>query len=149
MWRRCGQRFPKPAKARRSPSLSTRIASFPKCSWEETQSFLCWRTRWHPQNRMDSCGTPSCHLHPSSTLFAFSHQPFLPLSSLIFIVILFTKLRESSWSCTVLLCGCYFAVNERCYTTEGISLWQVWRQRDCGGGGGGGGGHAVGLHRCH
>ena len=73
MWRRCGQRFPKPAKARRSPSLSTRIASFPKCSWEETRSFLCWRTRWHPQNRIDSLW--DSELSSSSLIYIVCFHP--------------------------------------------------------------------------
>jgi len=44
MWRRCGLKYQKQAKERRNQSQSTKIGLFLRCFWEETRSFLCWKT---------------------------------------------------------------------------------------------------------
>lgn len=52
MWRRCGQRFQRAGRARRSPSPWTRIAIFLKCSCGATLSSSCWGILWSQENEL-------------------------------------------------------------------------------------------------
>lgn len=52
MWRRCGQKFPRAARERRSPSPWTRTATFPKCSCGATRSSLCSEILWSQENEL-------------------------------------------------------------------------------------------------
>lgn len=52
MWRRCGQRFQRVGRGRRSLSLWTRIAIFLKCSCGVTLSSSSWEILWSPENEL-------------------------------------------------------------------------------------------------
>lgn len=68
-WRRCGQKFLKVGKGRKSQSRWIRIATFLKCSSEETLSLSCLEILWSLGNELfifnwtcQSFFVPSCFL---------------------------------------------------------------------------------------
>lgn len=68
-WRRCGQKFLKVGKGRKSQSRWIRIATFLKCSSEETLSLSCLEILWSLENELfifnwtcQSFFVPSCFL---------------------------------------------------------------------------------------
>lgn len=70
MWRRCGQRFQRAGRGRRSLSLWTRIAIFLKCSCGVTLSSSCWEILWSPENEL-------CRSFAWGVLEPFSHVFFM------------------------------------------------------------------------
>lgn len=63
MWRRCGQKFPRVGRERRSQSQWIRTATSLKCSWEAIRSSSCWEILWSLENE----------------LFGFSAEAFSPV----------------------------------------------------------------------
>lgn len=53
MWKKCGQKFLKQAKERKSPNLWTKTDTSPKCSSEVTQWFWFWGIPWQQQNKQN------------------------------------------------------------------------------------------------
>lgn len=52
MWRRCGQKFPRAGRGKRSLSPWIRTATFPRCSWGATLSLSCWEILWSRENEL-------------------------------------------------------------------------------------------------